>query len=191
MPTLNVKGWDSVENIYGIGMSWNLKLLHDSDAEALLVFEKQNKTWFEQHIPPREASFYSKRGVRNHIAFFLREHRAGRMVPMLIRCGENIIGRINLTDMNPNIGEATLGYRIGQEHTRQGVASFAANTILNIAQHEYALHTFYALASVNNIGSQRVLEKSGFEAVGLLRNHADVQGQEVDCIEYIKRIYFD
>ncbi|SDH90287.1 ribosomal-protein-alanine N-acetyltransferase [Vibrio xiamenensis] len=172
-------------------MSWHLKLLNDSDADALLAFEKHNQAWFELNIPPREASFYSKRGVRNQIAFFLREYRAGRMLPMLILSGDTIIGRINLSEINTNIGEATLGYRIGEQHTRQGVASFATQAVLELAQRDYAVHTFYALASVDNPGSRRVLEKSGFEEVGLLRNHADVQGQAVDCIEYIKRVYFD
>ncbi|MFB9137647.1 GNAT family N-acetyltransferase [Vibrio olivae] len=165
----------------------HLKLLSLSDAPALFEFEKTNRTWFEQHIPPREPCFYSIRGVEGQIAFFLREYKAKRMLPFLIMQGEDIIGRVNVTEISVRRKQATLGYRIGERHTRQGVASYAAKAAMQSAQ-EWGIRHFYALASVDNMGSQRVLEKVGFERGGMLNEYAEVSGESVDCIEYYKRI---
>ncbi len=168
-----------------------LKLLSAADAEALLAFELHNRVWFEQHIPPRETSFYSTRGVKGQIAYFLKEYKAQRMVPMLIMQGEMIIGRINLTEIRLTRGEATLGYRVGEAYTRQGVASFAATEMLKLAANDYGIETCYAIASIANLGSQKVLEKVGFNRCGIITHYAQLHGKPIDCYQYRQRLIND
>lgn len=52
-----------------------LRLLSRSDYASLLRFEVENRAWFESHINPREVSFYSVDGVKNHIEECLAQYQ--------------------------------------------------------------------------------------------------------------------
>ncbi|MGO2514031.1 GNAT family N-acetyltransferase [Marinomonas polaris] len=163
-----------------------LRLLSRSDSRALLLFETENRTWFEAHINPREVSFYSDEGVKKHIEEFLSQHQRKAMLPMLIidDTGE-IAGRINLTDINLVSHEAYLGYRMGEKFAGRGIAKRAAEQITQLAN-ELNLQKIIAFASVDNIASQRVLTHNGFVEMKTHENFAEVQGNSIDCIEYHK-----
>lgn len=163
-----------------------LRLLSRSDSRALLLFETENRTWFEAHINPREVSFYSDEGVKKHIEEFLSQHQRKTMLPMLIVDGSGeIVGRINLTDINLVLSEAYLGYRIGEKFAGRGIAKRAVKEIIQLAN-ELNLQTLIALVSVDNIASQKVLTHSGFVKMKSHENFAEVQGENIDCIEYQK-----
>lgn len=63
----------------------HLSLIDLSDALALLEFERQNKDWFDQFIPPREVEFYSLNGVKQHIRELLLDYHSHEM----LRAGSN------------------------------------------------------------------------------------------------------
>ncbi|WP_137170361.1 GNAT family N-acetyltransferase [Marinomonas sp. FW-1] len=163
-----------------------LRLLSRSDFRPLLLFETENRAWFESHINPRDVSFYTDDGVKKHIEEFLSQHQRKTMLPMLIidDSGE-IAGRINLTDINLVLSEAYLGYRLGEKFTGRGIAKGAVKEIIQLA-YELNLHTLIALVSVNNIASQKVLAHSGFVETKIHENFAEVKGKNIDCIEYHK-----
>ena len=166
-----------------------LRLLSRSDSRPLLLFETENRAWFELHINPREAGFYSDEGVKKHIEECLSQHQRKAMLPMIIidDSGE-IIGRINLTDINFVLSEAYLGYRIGEKFAGLGIAKRAVEKITQLAK---ALHLqkLIAFASVDNIASQKVLIHNGFVDVKQHVNFAEVQGKNINCIEYHYRIF--
>ena len=161
-----------------------LRLLSRSDSRALLLFETENRTWFEAHINPREVGFYSDEGIKKHIEEFLSQHQRKAMLPMLIidDNGE-IAGRINLTDINLVLREAYLGYRLGENCTGRGIAKRAVEKIIQEAK-ELNVETLIAFASVDNIASQKVLVHNGFVEMKTHENFAEVQGKNIDCIEY-------
>ena len=163
-----------------------LRLLSRSDSKPLLIFETENRVWFESRINPREVGFYSDDGVKKHIEEYLSQHQRKAMLPMLIidDSGE-IAGRINLTDINLVLGEAYLGYRLGEKFTGHGIAKRAVEQITQLAK-ELNLKKFIAFASVDNIASQKVLKNNGFVDVKRHENFAEVQGNSIDCIEYHK-----
>ncbi|QUX93107.1 N-acetyltransferase [Marinomonas sp. A3A] len=165
-----------------------LRLLSRSDSKPLLLFETENQVWFESHINPREAGFYSDDGVKKHIEEFLSQHQRKAMLPMLvIDDNGEIIGRINLTDINLVLSEAYLGYRLGEKFTGRGIAKRAVEQITQLAK-ELNLQTLIAFASVDNIASQKVLTYNGFVDVKQYANFAEVQGKSINCIEYQKTI---
>jgi ribosomal-protein-alanine N-acetyltransferase len=106
------------------------------------------------------------------------------MLPIIDDNGE-IIGRINLTDINLVLSEAYLGYRLGEKFTGRGIAKQPVEQIIQQAN-AFKLHELIAFASVDNIASQRVLTYNGFVDVKQHENFAEVQGENIDCIEYQK-----
>lgn len=161
-----------------------LRLLSEADVHRLLSFEIDNKRWFESYIDPRSAAFYSVDGVREHIAEYLSLYQSQKMLPMLIvdDCGE-IVGRLNLRDIDMLDRSAYLGYRIGEAFINRGLAKQAVEEL--IAQIAYLnLKTLIAYVSADNIASQKVLQHNGFLPIKTHEDYAVIKGAFVDCIEF-------
>ncbi|MDN3611707.1 GNAT family N-acetyltransferase [Vibrio ostreicida] len=161
-----------------------LVLLKKSDVEKLLEFELDNRAWFEQNIPAREIGFYSKQGVRKHIQLFLDEYRQKSMIPMLIvNTSGDILGRINVSEINRKKSVAYLGYRVGKKSINQGVAKFAVASIIGILE-KIGIQRLVAFASTENQASQNVLLSSGFTPGKVVKKYAQMNNKSVDCIEF-------
>ncbi|SBS34950.1 Putative ribosomal N-acetyltransferase YdaF [Marinomonas spartinae] len=161
-----------------------LRLLSESDLHSLLSFEIGNRQWFEAYIDPRAETFYSVDGVREHITECLSLYRSQEMLPMLIvDGGGEIVGRINLRDIDMQNRSAYLGYRIGEAFTNRGLAKRAVKELIAQIAH-LNLKALIAYVSADNIASQKVLQHNGFLPI---KNHEDyvvIKGIFVDCIEY-------
>ncbi|EEX94107.1 GCN5-like N-acetyltransferase [Vibrio orientalis CIP 102891 = ATCC 33934] len=161
-----------------------LALLTLEDAEQLLIFESENKSWFEQFIPPREQDFYSLDGVKAHIQEFLLEYKCRQLLPLLIKDNnQTIVGRLNFSNLDFKKKSAHVGYRVGQRFVSQGVATRAlerGKVILN-AQ---GVERLFAYAEVENKASQKVLLSNGFTKVRVVKDYAKLNGSMIDCIEF-------
>ncbi|MGF1778044.1 GNAT family N-acetyltransferase [Vibrio nomapromontoriensis] len=160
-------------------------LLHLNDCAALLAFETENQAWFEQHVPPREDGFYSLEGVRAQTQEFLLYHRAGLMFPMLIKTPSGAIcGRINVNVKESTPTQAEIGYRIGHNYLKQGIASSALRLLLLQLRESSSLTQVRAHAVTTNLGSRKVLENNGFRPVREINAFTQLNGIDVDVIEY-------
>ncbi|MCW8347366.1 GNAT family N-acetyltransferase [Vibrio sp. ZSDZ65] len=160
-------------------------LLHLDDCAALLAFETENQAWFEQHVPPREDGFYSLEGVRAQTQEFLLYHRAGLMLPMLIKTASgDICGRINVNVKESTPTMAEIGYRIGHGYLKQGIASSALQQLLQQLRNSSALTEVCAHAVTSNLGSRKVLEGNEFKAVKHIKAFAKINDLDVDVIQY-------
>jgi ribosomal-protein-alanine N-acetyltransferase len=78
-----------------------IRTLQPDDAASLLRFELDNRHWFERHIEPRDADFYSPQGVAQHIGMYLSGFANGTWHPLIIADADGqIIGRANLKDID-------------------------------------------------------------------------------------------
>ncbi|WP_394781889.1 GNAT family N-acetyltransferase [Undibacterium sp.] len=162
-----------------------LKLLQQSDAGPLLQFEVANRAWFEQFIETRGVWFYTREGMRAHIADFMEKYAAGSLYPYLVLdVAGSIIGRVNLRDVEREVGTARLGYRVAADCAGRGVISAAVQQVLHIARTELGLKRIIAHVSVENPASAKVLQKNGFTWTGVRDAAALVQGREQQCHEY-------
>ncbi|KAI3469588.1 hypothetical protein Pfo_026251 [Paulownia fortunei] len=78
-----------------------------------------------------------------------------------------------------------LGYVLAHKYWGKGIVTRAvkmvASTIFNEWPH---LNRIQAVVDVGNKGSQRVLEKAGFQREGVLRNYKVLKGKTVDEVMY-------
>ena len=162
----------------------NLSLVDLSDARALLEFECQNKDWFDQFIPPREPNFYSMNGVKQHIRELLLDYHSHEMLPMLIKDSGQIVGRLNVFEIEYDKGSAQLGYRVGQEYVNKGIANWAVSTIIDQLS-DMGIVRLFAHASPENPASCRVLEKNGFVSIELVENFAYLNSKAIHCYKYV------
>ncbi|CAI8891281.1 Acetyltransferase, ribosomal protein N-acetylase [Pseudomonas sp. IT-P44] len=140
-----------------------IRTLQNTDAEALLTFERDNREWFERHIDARGAAFYSVQGVTEHIAAYLSDYAAGTWHPfVIVDAGGKIVGRANLKDIDTSARSAEVGYRIAQSACAKGLATRAVRHLIEQAQLRWDLNQLVANVYVDNIGSAKVLERCGF-----------------------------
>jgi [ribosomal protein S5]-alanine N-acetyltransferase len=86
-----------------------------SDAEALLAFELENHSCFEQWINARASDYYTRSAVRDAIKAAVADIDGDRAYQFLVRYDDTIVGRVNLVGVTrPYFNKATLGYRIGR-----------------------------------------------------------------------------
>lgn len=161
-------------------------LVNPEDAADLLVFETQEREWFEQYIEARSERFYTLEGITRHIIECLALNAQRRMKPLLIRDKGILIGRANLRDMHN--GHGKVGYRIAKQACGQGVAQRALQHLINEASCVYRLHTLTAVVSLENGASQHMLEKTGFEVSETLPEYSLVGERRLDCVVYKRSI---
>ncbi|WP_072180946.1 GNAT family N-acetyltransferase, partial [Bacillus cereus] len=119
----------------------------------------------------------------------LIEQADGNSYFYLIRNEEKeIVGRINLVDIDTETRISSLGYRVGEKFTKKGVATAAVKLILGVAKNN-KINEVHAKTISNNLASQIVLEKSGFSSY---QNEADttsvqLNGEHVNFVHYIWR----
>ena len=109
-------------------------------------------------------------------AWFQRIYDAPRLDPrpayilaMVFPADGRLIGLVGLTITNQELGQAELGYRLRQEYWGQGYASEAAHALVAFGFEALGLHRIFAMCHLDNIGSQRVMQKIGMRYEGHLR----------------------
>lgn len=101
-------------------------------------------------------------------------------------CGK-IIGRVNLVSMiRGGVNKAELGYRIGEKYQGKGHGTDAVRLVLDQAAKKHKLHRIEAGTSPNNIGSQVVLIKNGFQFTGRYNEYIYQKGKWNDSINFEK-----
>ncbi|UWP95841.1 GNAT family N-acetyltransferase [Aliiroseovarius crassostreae] len=137
----------------------SLAPLTEEDAPALFAFEVENRAWFETWVGPRPHTYWEV----TSLAQVIRAQLVGDDAMFLIRRGDEILGRLNLTAREG--GVAQLGYRVGECHVGQGVASAAVAQALECAR-KLGLWALEARVANDNPASRGVLEKNGFLETG-------------------------
>jgi ribosomal-protein-alanine N-acetyltransferase len=146
-----------------------------ADAEAVAAIRIANRKYFE----PWELSsdeperWYTVKGVR---AWLTDGHE--RFV--ILDSGE-VAGLVSITGVERDAFQsAMVSYFVEAARTGRGLATAAVEAAAEFAFGELALHRLEAGTATANVASQRVLEKSHFTKVGLLRRHLRIGGEWVD-----------
>jgi ribosomal-protein-alanine N-acetyltransferase len=152
-----------------------IRRLVAADAEELAALRLANRAYLERFEPDWEEPdrHYSTAGVRAWITdsnerFAIVEDGA-------------IAGMVSLTGISRgSLQSCMIGYFVDEARAGRGLASRAVAETAGIAFGELGLHRVEAGTAVENVASQRVLERNGFTLVGRLRKHLQIRGTWVD-----------
>ena len=146
-----------------------------ADAEELTALRVRNRTYISEYEPDWDDpdAYYSVEGVR---AWIVDGHERFAVLD-----GTAIAGMISLTGIVYGaLCTANLGYFVDVDRNGRGLATRAIGEVVDYGFGELGLHRVEAGTAVDNIASQRVLEKNRFTRVGLLRAHLLIHGEWVD-----------
>jgi ribosomal-protein-alanine N-acetyltransferase len=160
-----------------------IRRLVAADAEALAALRVANRPYLERWEPDWDEPErnYSVHGVRSWITdgnprFAILDEAA-------------IAGMVSLTGLvGGSLQTCMVGYFVDERRAGRGLASRAVADAVGIAFGELGLHRVEAGTAVENVGSQRVLERNGFTLVGRLRKHLKIRGLWVDHLLWEKLV---
>ena len=163
-----------------------LSPLCEADLNDLLVFELDNRAFFESHINARPADYYSVEGIKAAIAVALLEAAQDKAYQFLVRSDAGVlVGRTNLTKVRRrHFHSAELGYRVAQSEAGNGYASEAVRQVVTVAFGQLSLARLEATAKPENAGSVKVLQRNAFSQFGRSTKSFELSGVWYDLLHF-------
>jgi ribosomal-protein-alanine N-acetyltransferase len=151
-----------------------IRPLTPEDAGELAALLVENRAFLAPFEPVRDEPFFTIGGQRERI-----ENDGSEAFAIVV--DEGIAGTVTMSNIvyGP-FQSANLGYWVAERLSGRGLATRAVGDVLEIAFGEFGLHRLQAATLVENVPSQRVLEKNAFEPIGLARRYLQVAGEWCD-----------
>ncbi len=109
------------------------------------------------------------------------EAQIGYSYFIFLRDDHSLVGGITLSNVRRGVAmTGTLGYWTGQPHARQGYMSEALLAIMEFGFAQIGLNRLEAACLPENEASQRLLKRSGFRQIGLVRQYLKIAGKWQD-----------
>ncbi|WP_435171439.1 GNAT family N-acetyltransferase [Paenibacillus glycanilyticus] len=120
------------------------------------------------------------------IDFFSRSYAEKRGIRWGIERKEakNLIGTVGFNQWSPKHRRAEVGYELLPESWRNGYASEAISAVLQFGFQELKLNRIGAVVFKENVASNHLLTKLGFQQEGILRDYMVQDGKAYDTYIY-------
>jgi [ribosomal protein S5]-alanine N-acetyltransferase len=153
------------------------------DAAVLAALYSAERDFLGPFEPTRDASFFTVAAHRQIIDRSIALRVAGFGERFLIRVGDEVVGVLAVNNIVRGVFQsASIGYFVAQAHNGHGVATRAVAQVCEWAFGPAKLHRLEAGTLVDNIASQRVLERNGFRRIGLAPRYLQIAGQWQDHV---------
>ena len=160
-----------------------LKPLESVDAEKSFQLEVRNRVFFAEYSIDREEAFYTLEGQLERIKTNQKNMNQDQSYSfgIFLNKSEELIGNIGLFKVERGPAQScVVGYVLDKAHNGKGYMTETIRLIVNYAFTELKLHRLEAGVKPDNLGSIRVLEKSGFRQEGIARKNIKINGQWAD-----------
>ena len=147
-----------------------IRPLRKEDARELLELRLANRAFLAPFDPVRPESFFTL-ATQSEVA------RNPDGLRFAIIDGDAHAGTIALSNVSYGpFRSASVGYWVSADRNGRGLATRAVGELVEHAFRVLGLHRLEAGTLVDNVGSQRVLRKNGFERIGLARKYLHIDG---------------
>jgi ribosomal-protein-alanine N-acetyltransferase len=159
------------------------RLISPADATEVAALLTANRDFLAPFEPARSASYFTAESQLTGIEDVLDRHAQGTVLPHVILDSGRVAGRITLNGIvrGPFLS-CSVGYWVGESANGRGLATAALREMVGIAFTRLGLHRIQAETLLDNIGSQRVLERNGFERIGMAPAYLRIAGRWQDMI---------
>lgn len=156
-----------------------IRPIRPEDAEELAALYLANREFLAPFEPVRQPGFFTAEIQRERIAV----RAADGFHQFAILDGNAIAGTINVFHiLRAALQSGTIGYWVDRARNGRGLATAAVENVVAYMFGELELHRAEAATLIENIASQRVLERAGFERIGLAPRYL--------CINDVWRDFF-
>ncbi|WP_083508857.1 GNAT family N-acetyltransferase [Arthrobacter alpinus] len=165
-------------------MSAVTRLLESSDVQELTALFASNREFLRPWDPVRGDEFFTVAKQGELVRAALDAYEGGTMVPLAILNSDgDLAGRLNISGIvHGAFQSAVLGYWVSETENGAGLASAAVAEAIEYAGQQLGLHRIQAETLLDNVRSQKVLEKNGFIRYGLAPEYLNIAGRWQDHI---------
>ncbi|MEV8017403.1 GNAT family protein [Streptomyces sp. NPDC086554] len=147
------------------------------DADGVARARLRSRAHLEPWEPTRPEDYFTPQAQAARLRAQLEECRAGRTAPWVLDREGDIVGTVTLSAISLGpFRSGILGYWIDVDHIGRGLASAAVTQACTSADAELGLHRVEAGTLLDNVPSQRVLAKCGFEEFGVAPSYLHING---------------
>jgi ribosomal-protein-alanine N-acetyltransferase len=170
-----------------------LRPIGPADAAALARAYDRNRAHLGPWEPIRGDDFYTEQDQLSRLKLLDEQRREGRTERWTFDGGDGeVYGTITLSNIElGSFLNARLGYWVDAALNGRGLATAAVSAVCDHARHRWNLHRVEASTNVENVASQRVLAKCGFEEIGLSRAHLYADGRWADSRQFYRILHTD
>jgi ribosomal-protein-alanine N-acetyltransferase len=166
-----------------------IRPLAPRDARELVRLRVANRRFMAPYEPERPDSYYTLAGQREMIRTALARQDDDVSYSYVILDGDAVAGAITLSNVvRGALQSANVGYWVDRGRNGRGLATRAVAAAIDVAFSELRLHRLEAGTLLDNVASQRVLEKNGFERIGIARNYLHIGGAWRDHILFQRTV---
>lgn len=156
-----------------------IRPIQPQDAEELAALYTANRAFLAPYEPVRAEAFFTAEGQRER----LEQQLADGTHPFAILDDGEIAGTIGLFHIiRESLQSCTVGYWIDRARNGRGLATGAVDDVVAYAFGELALHRVEAGTLLDNVASQRVLEKAAFERIGIAHRFLRINDEWRDFV---------
>ena len=165
-------------------------------SERLSLREFEETDWQEVHIyasDPKVVRFMdwgpnteeeTKAFISRSISSQKEKPRKRYTLAITLKEENKLIGSCDLCVESPENKEGWIGYCLNRQFWNKGYATEAAEALLRFGFQQLGLHRIFAAVDPKNIVSIHVLEKTGMQYEGHLREHKWSKGRWRDSLLY-------
>ncbi len=170
-----------------------LRPIAEDDAAALARAYVRNREHIAPYEPIRPEAFYTEAWHAERFPAFAEDRAAGRMERWLLVDGDDeVYGSVTMSGIEYGpFRNARLGYWVDGSLGGRGLATRSVSAVCDYARDGLRLHRIEAGTLVDNVRSQRVLLKCGFEQIGMSPKHLNIWGEWRDHNLYHRILHTD
>jgi len=152
------------------------------DAEAISALRRDSREHLAPWEPDRGEASFTTEGVRESIGASLQRAEAGTALSFVIEDAGRIVGGIVLNSIvrGPYFRSCSTGYWVAKAAAGRGVATEAVRLAKRIAFEDLHLFRVQAETLIDNYASQKVLQRNGFEPIGMAPAYLKIAGRWQD-----------
>jgi len=178
---------DPLPPVSGDGVTLRTPQMTDYSAWATL--RELSRDFLTPWEPTWPADDLTRSAFRRRIKRYSEDLRSDQGYAFLIfrKSDEELIGGLTLANIRRGVAQsASLGYWMGRPHARHGYMTAAVRAVIPFAFATLRLHRLEAACIPTNIGSIRLLEKTGFVREGYAREYLCINGIWQDHLLYAR-----
>jgi [ribosomal protein S5]-alanine N-acetyltransferase len=158
------------------------RLIEPGDAAVLADLVIRNRDFLAPWEPVRSERYFTLDGQVEAITESLERYEDRLQVPRVILDEKGaVVGRINLNNVVQGaLQSASVGYWLAQDAGGRGLATAAVAEMVTVGFHDESLHRLEAGTIPENVRSQAVLMRNGFEQYGYARRYLSIAGRWQD-----------
>ncbi|MEJ5945060.1 GNAT family N-acetyltransferase [Pseudokineococcus basanitobsidens] len=164
-------------------MRVDVRLVRLDDVPVLARLAVSERDVLAPYEPRRDEAFATEEGQRADVEAALAGHAAGTRWSGVVLLDGEVVGRTTVSDVVRGAFQSGhVGYWVSQQAGGRGVAGAAVAQVLGRAFGDMELHRLRAATLPNNVRSQKVLRRNGFDEIGYAPRYLRIAGRWQDHV---------